>query len=376
MAFDLLLKGGTLIDPSQGVHGIKDIAFKDGRVEAVADDLGQPESVQMIDCSNRFVSPGWIDLHVHAFWGCSHYGIEPDPNFIANGVTTALDVGSAGADTFAGFRRYVIEASDTRLFAYLHISSMGMLSGKIGELKYMEYADVEKAVETVEQHRDLILGIKVRLTQGLVDQAAGLQPLHLARKAADEAGLPIMVHPNEAWTDSIDNILSVMQAGDILTHCFHGSGCGILDSDGKVRTAVFDARERGVLFDVGHGRGSFKWEVVEQAVKEDLLPHTISSDLHVYSLNGPVFDLATTMSKFLHLGLSLDQVIDGVTRSPAAAMGMPGEIGVLTVGTGGDAVVFDIEEGAFDFYDTHEQNRVGHLRIVPVTVIQEGRVYR
>ena len=375
MAFDLLLKGGTLIDPSQGIYGVKDIAFTDGKVAAVADDLGQPETKQIIDCSNRFVSPGWVDLHVHAFWGCSHYGIEPDPYFITNGVTTALDVGSAGADTFAGFRRYVIEASDTRLFAYLHISSMGMLSGEIGELKYMAYADVGKAVETVEQHRDIILGIKVRLTRDLVDQTAGIQPLHLARKAADDVELPVMVHPNDAWSDSLDDILSVMRTGDILTHCFHGYGCGILDSDGKVRNTVLEARERGILFDVGHGRGSFKWEVVDQAIEQDLLPQTISSDLHIYSLNGPVFDLATTMSKFLHLGLSLDQVIERVTQNPAGVMGMSEQIGTLKDGAWGDAVVFNMEEGEFDFYDAHDHCRKGQQRIVPVTVVRDGSVY-
>jgi dihydroorotase len=213
------------------------------------------------------------------------------------------------------------------------------------------------------------------LTRNLVDQAAGIQPLHLARKAADDVGLPVMVHPNDAWSDSIDDILSVMRTGDILTHCYHGYGCGILDSDGKVRNTVLEARERGILFDVGHGRGSFKWEVVDQAFEQDLLPQTISSDLHVYSLNGPVFDLATTMSKFLHLGLSLDQVIERVTQNPAEAMGMSGQIGALKVGVCGDAVVFNVEQGEFDFYDAHDQCRVGKQRIVPATVVRAGSVY-
>lgn len=375
MSFDLLLKGGTLVDPSLGIHGVKDIAFKGGNVAAVSDDLGHPETEQMIDCSNRFVSPGWVDLHVHAFWGCSHYGIEPDPHFITKGVTTALDVGSAGADTFAGFRRYVIEPADTRLFAYLHISSMGMLSGTIGELKYMAYADMEKAVEMVEQHRDIILGIKVRLTSNLVDQTAGIQPLHIARKAASAVGLPVMVHPNDALTESIDDILTVMESGDILTHCFQGYGCGILDSAGKVRNTVLEARKRGILFDVGHGRGSFKWEVAERATEQGLIPEAISSDLHIYSLDGPVYDLSTTMSKFLLLGLSLDQVIERVTHKPAEMMGMSEEIGTLKNGAIGDAVIFDVEAGEFEFYDTHEQCRVGRQRIVPAKVVKDGRVY-
>jgi dihydroorotase len=177
-----------------------------------------------------------IDLHVHVFWGISYLGIDADSNCIAKGVTTAVDAGSAGADTFPGFRKYVIEASATRLFAQLNIASQGMLTAGIGELMELQYADVSRAVAVAEQHRDVILGIKVRLTRdSIVSEAAGLRPLHLAREAADTLGLPIMVHPQAAWCRSLDDILSVMRDRDILTHCYHDMACGILDEEGRIR---------------------------------------------------------------------------------------------------------------------------------------------
>ena len=375
MAYDLVLTGGTLIDPAQDIHGKRDIAFQDGTVAEIGTDLSYHGATDVIDCSGMFVSPGWIDLHVHAFWGCSHYGIEPDPYIIAKGVTTALDAGSAGADTFPGFRRYVIENSDTRLFAYLHISSQGMLTQEIGELKYMEFANVEKAVEMVKAHPDVILGIKVRMTKNLVDPSSGIKPLHLAREAADAVGLPIMVHPNDAWFDSIDDILAAMKKEDILTHCFHGSPCGILDEQGNIRDAVREARDRGVLFDVGHGKGSFTWPVVESAISQDFYPDTISSDLHVYNVDGPVFDMATTISKFLYLGLSMDDALAKATAYPARVLGMSDQIGSLKTGASGDAVVFRLESGSFDFLDSNNLVRTGSQRLVPVKVIRSGKVY-
>jgi dihydroorotase len=203
-----------------------------------------------------------------------------------------------------------------------------------------------------------------------------MHPLHRAREAADAAGLPIMVHPQDAWCDSLDDILAVMRAGDILTHCFHGMRCGILDDEGMVRHSVREAMERGVIFDVGHGAGSFHWEVAERALKQGAPPQTISSDLHVYNVNGPVYDLATTVSKFLTLGLPLDDALAKVTAVPAQVIGMADQIGTLQVGAWGDAVVFELQEGQFALEDSHGQMRTGRQRLVPRTVVRAGRVYR
>lgn len=377
MTWDLLLKGGTLVDPAQDIHAARDVAFAGGTVAAVGDDLPRAGAAEVIDCADRIVTPGMIDLHVHVFWGVSHYGIEPDPYCIARGVTTAVDAGSAGADTFPGFRKYVIDVSATRLLAQLNISSQGMIAREVGELDNIRHASVAKAVAMIERHRDVILGVKVRLSRhSIVSEAAGIRPLHLAREAADAASLPIMVHPQAAWCDSLDDILAVMRGGDILTHCFHGLTHGILSDNGTVRRSVRDAVERGVVFDVGHGQGSFKWDVAEAALRQGVQPQTISSDVHAYNVNGPVFDLATTVSKFLHLGLSLDDSIRKVTATPAAVIRMSDKIGTLCAGAWGDAVIFNLEDGRFELHDAHAQVRVGRQRLVPAVVVQGGRVYR
>jgi dihydroorotase len=377
MNYDLLLTGGTLVDPAQNLHARKDLAFADGKVAAVAADLAAAQASTVIDCTGHLVAPGMIDLHVHVFWGVSHLGIEVDPHCVAKGVTTAVDAGSAGADTFPGFRSYVIDVCATRLFAQLNISAQGMLDPVVGELDDIRFADVPRAVQMIEQHRDVILGVKVRLTRGsIVGEQAGLRPLHLAREAADAVGRSIMVHPQDAWCDSIDEILAVMRKDDILTHCFHGSTCGILDAQGRVRDSVLDAMERGVVFDVGHGAGSFRWQIAEQALAQNFLPQTISSDLHHYNVNGPVYDLATTVGKFLHLGLSLDEALRRVTATPAQAIGLADQIGTLAVGAWGDALIFQLEQGEFPLVDSLGQVRTGSQRLVPVQVVRGGKLYQ
>ena len=375
--YDLLLAGGTLVDPAQGARAATNVAFAAGNVAAVGPHLSAADAKDTVDCSGRIVAPGMIDLHVHVFWGVSHYGIEPDPHCVAKGVTTAVDAGSAGADTFPGFRKYVIDVSATRLFAQLNISSQGMLTREIGELDDLRYASVPKAIAMIERHRDVILGVKVRLTRNsIVSRESGIRPLYLAREAADAVRLPIMVHPQDAWCDSLDDILAVMRGGDILTHCFHGDSHGILDGDGKVRRSVREAIERGVIFDVGHGRGSFSWEVAERALEQGIGPTTISSDLHVYNVDGPVYDLATTVSKFLHLGLSLEGALHKVTATPARVLGMSDQIGTLRVGAWGDAVVFDLQQGQFELHDARGETRVGRQRLVPTAVVRGGKLYR
>ena len=376
LIYDLLLTDGVLLDPAQAIHAPWDVAFANGRVAAVAKGIDPVTAREVVDCTGRLVVPGLIDLHVHVFPGVSHLGIEPDPHCIARGVTTAVDAGSTGADTFPGFRKYVIEASATRLFATLNISSQGMLSPAVGELDDIRFANVQRALQTIQTNRDLILGVKVRLTKhSIVSEAAGIRPLHLAREAADAASLPIMVHPQDAWVDSLDDILAVMGKGDILTHCFHAMPCGIFDDKRRIRPAIWGAVERGVIFDLGHGAGSFNWGVAEAALAQGFLPQTISSDLHHYNVNGPVYDLVTTVSKFLYLGLSLDDALSRVTAVPAQVMGMADAIGTLKVGAWGDAVVLAVEEGSFALVDSAGVVRTGRQMLAPKVVIRQGQVY-
>lgn len=376
MKFDLLIKGGTLVDPAENLSGVQDVGFAEGRVAAVGECLDKDDGREVIDAAGCVVTPGLIDLHVHVFAGVSHYGIEPDPTCLARGATTVVDAGSAGADTFPGFRKYVINVSETRILAQMNISSQGMLTEAIGEFEIPEYADVDKACRMIERHRDIVLGVKVRLTRNtIVSERSGMLPLYRAREAADAAGLPIMVHPQDAWCESIDDILKVMNGGDILTHCFHDFPCGILNGEGRIRDSVLEAIERGVVFDVGHGAGSFSWQIVEKALSQDVLPTTISSDLHIYNVNGPVYDLASVVTKFLHLGLSIEESISRVTSVPSAIIGMEGEVGTLSPGAFGDAVVFELREGDFRLEDSAGEVRTGKRNLVPMTVVKGGRVY-
>lgn len=377
MGYDLIIKGGTLIDPAQSIHAKKDVAFVNGVVAAVGDGLPKSEAREVLDASSRIVAPGLIDLHVHVFYGVGHYGIEPDPTCLAKGATTVVDAGSAGADNFTGFRKYVIEVSETSIFAFLNVSSQGMMTEEIGEFEMPEYANVSKACQMIEKHRDLILGVKARLTRHTIaSERSGLTPLYRAREAADAASLPIMIHPQNAWCDSLDDILAVMKERDVLTHCFHDRACGIMDEDGNVKKSVHEAMERGVIFDVGHGAGSFSWGIAERAMSQGIEPQTISSDLHAHNVNGPVYDLANVVTKFLHLGMRVDDAIAKVTSVPAEVILMPDSIGTLAVGAWGDAIISELREGEFELADSRGEVRTGRQKFVPVTIVKGGRVYR
>jgi dihydroorotase len=375
-SYELVIQNGRLIDPGAGVDGYYDVAFRNGKVAAVAPKI-DPGDATTIDARDKMVTPGLVDAHVHVYEGVSHYGIPPDPTCLAQGATTVLDAGSAGADTFKGFRKFIIEASDTRIFAMLNISSMGMLAEEVGELDDIKWANIPKALATIEANRDVILGVKVRLSRDLnCSEASGIRPLYLAREAADAAGLPLMVHPQDSWAESLDQVLAVLRKDDVMTHTYHGMRHGILDESGHLRHAVLAARARGVRFDVGHGQGSFDWNVCTRALEQGFPPDTISSDLHSHNVEGPVFDLITTVSKFLLLGMPLHDALERVTVEPAKTVGMPGRIGTLAVGAEGDAVVIDQREGRFDLIDSHGIIRQTTMKLIPTVVVKAGRVVR
>jgi dihydroorotase len=376
--YDLLIRGARLIDPAQNIDDRRDVAFQAGQVAAVAPAIAEPASAT-IDASGLILTPGLIDIHVHIYAGVSHYGIDADPTCLARGVTTAIDAGSAGATTFTGLRRYIIDVSATRLFALLNISRIGMVTGvetdpPVGELEDLRHCSVPAAIRCVEENRDVILGIKIRLSDNLAAGGVNEMPaLKLAREAAAAVGLPIMVHTPRS-TLGLPTILKELRSGDIVTHCYHARESGILHASGELLPEVRRAAENGILFDVGHGQGSFSYDVARAALGQGFQPHTISSDLHRYNLHGPVFDLATTVSKFMHLGLELPDAIRKVTSVPADVIKMSKELGTLAVGAAGDAALFRMVEGSRPVADS--MGKVEELKrwLEPVQVVKGGKV--
>ncbi len=366
----MLIQGGTVIDPARGVHERLDVLLRDRRVQAVGPSLTPSPGEEVVDARGLLVTPGLIDLHVHVYYGASHYGIEPDPHCLATGTTTVVDAGSAGALTFPAFRTYVIEVARTRIIPFLNIGATGMLSADVGELEDVRFIDKPKALQAIEANRDLIQGVKVRLSRQQVG-ANGRVALTTALETAEAAQLPLMVHVGDT-TLPLNDILRELRGGDVMTHCFHGREQGVLDEHRRVRAEARKAVVRGVVFDVGHGVGSFTFAVARAALAQDLAPGTISSDLHVYNVRGPVFDLATTMSKFLVLGLGLDDVIRLTTSAPAKVLGSVDHIGTLAPGAAADVTLLRLESGAFEFVDTRGETIKAGERLVPVRVVRDG----
>jgi len=381
--FDVIVRGGRVVDPAQNLDAVVEVGTIGPRVAAVGTDLvKQGVRGEVIDATGLIVTPGWIDMHTHVYWGVAPLGVEADPNCLRRGVTTAVDAGSAGASTFPGFQRYVIDVSLTRVVAMLNLSAIGMAHDSsfgaemIGELEDIRWANVDRAIEVARAYADAITGIKIRLGRELVgpDGEHTREVLRRARRAADAIGKPVMVHPGDTAIP-LAEILDYLVRGDVVTHVYHGRTEGVLDEGGSVRPSVTAAVERGVNFDVGHGAGSFTWRVARGALDQGLLPGTISSDIHVWNIAGPVYDLATTASKLLHLGISLPEVVRRVTATPATCIGMTGALGTLKPGALADVSLFRLAEGEWRFVDAAGQVEIGGARLEPVAVLRAGRRY-
>ncbi|MBX0329201.1 amidohydrolase/deacetylase family metallohydrolase [Oscillochloris sp. ZM17-4] len=366
--YDLLVSGGHVIDPASGVDGLADLAVQDGRVALVAPQIDRGMARKSIDAAGQIVTPGLIDLHTHIYWGVTYWGVEADPVAARSGVTTWLDAGSAGAYSFPGFRRYVRDASRARIFCMLNLSAIGLIA-PTWEFTNLDYCDLGLAAQTVEENRDMVLGIKARIDSNTT-RGVGLRPLELARDLADRVDLPLMVHIGSG-PPSMSAISDLLRPGDILTHCFTGGNHRLLTEDGRLSPLAHELRARGVLLDIGHGTGSFSYQVAEAALAEGVLPDVISSDIHQLSVQGPMFDLPTTLSKFLNLGVGLSDVIDRATRRPAAAMRRP-DLGTLGVGAPADVAIFRLEEGDFTFHDVAMSPRAGTRRLACTHTLVDG----
>ena len=343
------------------------------RIAAIGTDSMAPQARRRIDVPGSFVTPGLIDLHTHLYTGVSYLGVDADAHCLRRGVTTAVDAGSAGAQTFAGFRRFVIERSQTRILAFLNIAAAGMISPLVGELEDLRWASVEGAVACGRANPSVIAGIKVRLGRQVVGQNV-VPALRLARSAADELGMPVMVHVTDLPVP-LPSILPLLTRGDVITHCFHGRDGGILDATGRVFPEVLAARDSGVLFDVGHGAGSFAFRVAAAALEQGFQPSSISSDLHTLNVNGPVFDQVTTMSKLLHLGVRLEEVIRMATAGPAAALRSP-QLGRLEPGREADLTILNLRPGSWHLSDADGQRVTAEHLMVPLWVVRSGKAVR
>jgi dihydroorotase len=384
-AAGLAIVGGRVLDPGQGIDRVATVTVTGGVISAITDNgadagqapregpLGGPAGRAQLDASGLIVVPGLVDLHTHLYRGVSHYGIDADANCLGRGVTTAVDAGSAGAQTFPGLRDYVIAPSRTRILAFLNIAVQGMITNLLGELEDLRWASVAQAVERAREHPDVIVGIKVRLGHQMVGKDPA-PALRLAREAADALGRPLMVHVIDMQTP-IGWLLPCLGQGDIITHCFHGNPGGILDADGRLFPAVRQAREREVRFDVGHGAGSFSYRVARQAIAQDFPPDTISSDLHAHNVNGPVFDQATTLSKLLHAGMALPEVIRATTATPAQAVRQD-RIGALAPGREADLTGFELRTGHWALPDAAGATEVVERLLVPRLVVRAGEARR
>ena len=371
MTYDLVIKNGTVVDPAQGVHTKKDIAVAGGKIAAIEDYVSDSDTHDVIEAEGLVVTPGLVDLHVHVWWGGAHLAVEADPVCVNRGVTPAIDAGSSGANTIAGFHRYVMEQAATRVLAFLHISGMGQLDNDIGELEDIRWARVEKAIEAAKLHADRIVGIKVRLTDNIVG-SNDLVALDRALEAGEELNKPVMIHVGGS-VNQFETFMEKLRPGDIVTHSFTGRPHGILDNNNKVVDAAWDAMNRGIIFDVGHGAGSFSFPVAEACLEQGLGPGTVSSDVHRYNIRGPVFDLMTTLSKYIHLGYSLDEAIALGSSKPAAAVGLPDYIGTLKVGADADIAVIQHSEDPVKFTDADGNERAGKQLLLPVETLAKGR---
>ena len=374
--FDLLIRGGTLVDPARGISAKRDLAFRDGAVAAVAESLAGSEATEVIDAAGALVTPGLIDLHAHVYHGALYIGMHADRTSLANGVTTVVDAGSAGWMTFAGLRDYVIPTYQTRVYAFLHIGATGLAIVRLApELGQIKFAQVEEAARVVSENRALILGIKVRIAHGATghgDQANAREALKRARQAADLARVRLMVHVSDTPIP-LPEILEELRAGDIATHIFNGNAERVLGPDGGVRREVRAAAERGVVLDVGHASVHCDVNVARQAIAQGLSPTTLSTDLHNPPPGRTVYNLRGLMSKFLALGMPLEDVVASVTSRAAAAIGQAGGIGSLAVGMAGDAAVLDLEEGLFVFVDGAGNEVKASRRFRTRHVIRAGR---
>ena len=374
--FDLLLAGGTVVNPATQLNQKLDVGVAGNRVAAIAADLPRAGAKRVIDALGCYVTPGLIDFHVHSYWGVNPYGCDLDALCLATGVTTTMDAGSAGPVNLLGFRKLVYEKSKTRMLGFVALAQHGVLNTP-GELLNLGFADSDGAAEAVGDNRDIGVGIKVRLHKKAIGDNSR-EALRLSIKAGEATRTPIMVHVGDTAI-GMDEIADTLRPGDIITHCYTPQKPSIIDEQGKLLPLVRKAKERGVIFDVGHAGGHFDFNLVERAMGEGIVPDVISSDLHG-RLSQPGFgvvgDLPTVLTKFLPLGLSFEQIVAACTINAARAVGWQDRIGSLEVGREADIAVLQVVDDPVTLRDSVGKERLHKKRIAAKWTIRAGEVFQ
>jgi dihydroorotase len=371
--YDLVIKGGTVIDPSIGLRKQLDIAVKDGKIAEVSPNISAGKS-RIVSAIGKLVTPGLIDVHVHVYEGVTESGINADRYCIARGVTTAVDAGSAGYPSIGGLRKYIIGTSATRLYALLDIGALGTLVGVKNAMENLEWVNPELTAKAANANKPQVIGIKVRLSKDVAG-TNDLEGLRRASQAARLCNLPLMLHVGDTHSP-LPDILKSLTPGDIITHCYTPRPNGIVDENGKILPEVIEARQRGILFDVGHGTFHFSFDLAGKCLHQGFLPDSISTDLAGRNANGPTFDLTTTMSKFLLLGLPLEKIIELTTFKPAHMFNFGLELGTLKIADPADVTILELRTGTFDFVDALGTKREGNQKLFSVAAMRDGKIFQ
>lgn len=379
--FDLLIRNANVLDPGQNLAGMRDIGIRFGMIDTIAASIPAERAQRVMDAGGKMVTPGLIDLHAHTYPYGSAIGIPADELITYAATTTVVSAGDAGANNFAAYRRFVVPTSRTRQFAFVHIGIVGLAGFPIPELYNIEYAQVDAAARAVAENADMVLGIKVRMSENVIARN-GLEPLKRSIAACVASGVPgakVMVHiGGVAEAALMSQILDLMRPGDILTHCYSGAPNIAGDAtnivqNGKLLPAALAAKRRGIIFDIGHGGGSFDYTIAEAAIAQGAPPDTISSDIHVFSGNSPGMPyLPWVMSKLVGLGFTIPQVVGMATAAPARVIGRIPKHGSLQVGAPADLSILEVVEGPVEFVDTRNNKRQGKVYLKPAGTVVAG----
>ncbi len=374
--YDLIIKGGTVIDPANGVHGLNDVAVEAGKIARVSPNIPAEEGRRVLDVKGKMVTPGLIDLHTHVYDGVNGNGVNPDLGGVRAGVTTMVDAGSSGCDTFGGFPKHIIPNNATEVSPFLHICRTGLATTP--DIFSPASIDLDKTIQVSEAHRGVVKGIKARMVSPALE-IMGIEMPKLAKRAAKEAGIKLMVHIGDTEKrydpNVIRDLLPIMEEGDIVTHLFTANPGGVIDRNGKLVDEAREANDRGVWLDTAHGRMNFSFDIGQRILDQGLLPHCISTDLTLPGRQNTVHSMTEMLTRFLALGFTMEQVIEMSTINPAKALGEEDRLGSLGVGKQADISVLDMEEGDWVLYDVVGGSRKFDQAVVPVLAVKRGEVF-